>query len=142
MKIGTSRRKKLEKKLDDLHKLKVRLRDSDSGGFAECISCGEILRLGTSNCQAGHYISKGQSKLLRWEDDNVNTQCYRCNIHKKGNYHDYRKGMIDKYGADREKEIWEKRHELSKGLFPLDWLEHRIEEEKEEIEMIKNAKKL
>lgn len=133
---------KLGKKLDDLHKKKVRLRDSNTQGMAQCISCGRWVEYGTSNCQAGHYIPKGQSKFLRWEDDNVNVQCYGCNIMRNGNYHNYRQGMIDKYGSKREEELWSLRHKSSKGLITLDWLQERIKEEERQIKELQLLKGL
>ena len=97
--------KKLKKKWFNYY---IRLRDVDEDGWAECISCGKKVKLGTKDCQAGHYVPKTTS-MTRFDEDNVNIQCMRCNTFLRGNIHNYRQGMIDKYGSKLEKAIWNKR---------------------------------
>lgn len=105
--------KALIKNLERTFNKYIRLRDTaipleGEVATAECISCGKAVIYGTSDCQAGHYVPKTTS-ATRFSEENVNVQCNRCNRWLRGNIHNYRKGMIDKYGADVEEEIWNQR---------------------------------
>ena len=121
--------------------LKIRLRDSNDDGWAFCISCNKPIKYGSSECHAGHYIPAGASSPLRWNEFNVNVQCVGCNTWKNGNPHEYRNGMILKYGEKREREIWNNRHD--KNFYPTRfWLENRIEQEKLEIIELQKTKHL
>ena len=89
-------------KKDGLPKLKVkaqvafnkfiRARDKD----LPCISCGT-----GRVAQAGHYLSQGHHSALRYNEDNTNGQCVRCNLFLHGNLINYRAGLIRKIGEDR-----------------------------------------
>ena len=125
----------LKKTLDRLFKKKTRMRDSVNG-YGVCISCGKTIKLGTSDYHAGHYIPSTYS-YLRWEDDNVHSQCSSCNVFKRGNLTEYRKGLENKIGRSRERELWESRHNIFKPS--REWLESRIEAEKEEIKILENC---
>ena len=125
----------LKKTLDRVFKKKIRTRYSVNG-FAICVSCPKRIELGTSDYHAGHYIPSTYT-ILRWEDDNVHAQCSGCNVFKRGNLIEYRKGLEDKIGKDREREMWEIRHTIFKPT--REWLEERIEQEKEEIKLLSNS---
>lgn len=71
----------------------VRQRDKGKG----CISCGTH----SGKMNAGHYISVGRSKALRFHPDNVHMQCERCNTSLSGNLIEYRKALIRLIGDDR-----------------------------------------
>jgi hypothetical protein len=47
--------------------------------------------------QAGHYVSRVYSNLL-FNEQNVNCQCYRCNIILKGNHDEYAMALQSLYG--------------------------------------------
>ena len=132
----------LKKELTRLFNKKVRLRDTNFDDSlirqGKCISCDNYVAFGAANCHAGHYVPAGNSTRLKWEDDNVNVQCCTCNTWKRGNPHEYRKGMIEKYGEEREREIWAMRHEIMKP--DREWLEKKIEENKLEIINLSNFK--
>ena len=76
----------------------IRYRDADEYGFANCISCGKRIKLGTHDYQAGHFIPVSVSSLLRFDEYNVNGQCSQCNKYKEGNTANYEVGIADKYG--------------------------------------------
>ena len=98
----------LKRKLWEVFSLFIRQRDTDDDGYGSCISCGKSLELGTKDCQAGHYIPKGQGGahhlgLPRFPDDelaerNCNGQCAACNLVEGGNFLNYEKGLRQKYG--------------------------------------------
>ena len=68
----------------------IRLRDAENG----CISCGGKVS------QAGHYLSQGHHSALRFDENNTNGQCVRCNLFLSGNLINYRKGLVKKIGED------------------------------------------
>lgn len=70
----------------------VRNRDKGLG----CISCGSLNQI-----QAGHFYSAGKHDSMRFEEDNVNSQCKHCNYFMSGNLLNYRKNLIKKIGSER-----------------------------------------
>ncbi len=91
------RKEKLKTNQDHVRELQVvfnkwiRLRDKDKG----CISCGKPL---AGKFDAGHFYSTGSYPELRFHLMNVHGQCVYCNQHKRGNIHEYRKGLISRRG--------------------------------------------
>lgn len=69
------------------------IRNRDAG--QPCISCGS----GTPN-HAGHYLSQGHHSSLRFDENNTNLQCVRCNVFLHGNLINYRIGLIKKIGEE------------------------------------------
>lgn len=69
----------------------IRLRDKGK----PCISCGR-----STGCKvnAGHYLSVGSSKGLRFHPFNASLQCEHCNTYKSGNQAEYRINLIKKIG--------------------------------------------
>lgn len=73
----------------------IRKRDEGQG----CISCG---RHNAEVWNAGHFVSVGANRTLRFNEDNIHLQCARpCNKDKGGNIHEYRKGLLKKIGPER-----------------------------------------
>jgi len=72
----------------------IRLRDEEK----PCISCG------TYTCDewaGGHYYPAGQYSGLIFDERNCHKQCNQyCNKHLNGNIHEYRKGLIKRFGID------------------------------------------
>lgn len=62
-----------------------------------CISCGATQSV---LFQAGHYLSVGARPELRFNPNNINKQCHRCNVFLSGNQAAYRVGLVSKIGAD------------------------------------------
>lgn len=71
----------------------IRARDPDM-----CISCGVTH---SSAWQAGHYISVGANRTLRYNEDNIHKQCIQCNMHKASNATEYRIRLLEKIGLER-----------------------------------------
>lgn len=78
----------------------VRGRDS-ANGFFICISCQELKPVNQMN--SGHYFAKEvkQYRAVRFDLDNLNGQCIRCNKHLSANLIPYRKNLIEKIGLER-----------------------------------------
>lgn len=72
----------------------IRLRDKGEA----CISCGRYFR---GKDQAGHYRSTGAAPQLRFNEDNIHSQCVSCNMHKSGSGIEYRINLIKKIGLER-----------------------------------------
>jgi len=70
------------------------IRQRDEG---KCITCGKTDDW--KYLQAGHYIPRDCIEL-RYDERNVNCQCYGCNVCKKGNYPIYSLKMIEKNGSN------------------------------------------
>jgi len=73
----------------------IRERDKEDG----CISCGGSVE------NAGHYYESGQHPELRYDEENVNGQCIKCNKWNSGNLIEYRKGLVRKIGEDGVKRL-------------------------------------
>lgn len=82
----------------------VRKRDAiNAEGEFICISCNT--RKVANQVNAGHYFSKGNFPSVRFDLDNIHSQCIKCNFRLSGNLILYRKNLIEKIGEDRFKEL-------------------------------------
>lgn len=70
----------------------IRARDKDE----PCISCG---RDHQGQYHAGHYRSVGSCPELRFDERNIFKQCQPCNTHLHGNLIEYRRSLLEKFGA-------------------------------------------
>lgn len=71
----------------------IRSRDPDI-----CISCGVTQ---SSAFQAGHYISVGANKTLRYNEFNIHKQCIKCNLFEGSNAIQYRINLVKKIGIEK-----------------------------------------
>ncbi len=71
----------------------VRARDAG----LPCVSCGWPDN-GSRQRVAGHYIPRGRSPALRFDERNVHGQCGNCNTHLSGNLTPYRVELIRRLG--------------------------------------------
>ena len=83
-------------------------------GEMNCFTCGAYLELGTSNCQLGHYLSRGAYPGLTFHPDNSRLQCFRCNCHLHGNLVEFRERLINEIGLERVEKLEASRHEQKK----------------------------
>jgi hypothetical protein len=116
--------------LAELTKLKAELDNK-----LYCFTCGAELQLGTSNCQLGHYLSRGAYPGLTFHPDNSRLQDFHCNIGLRGNTIEFRIKLIEEIGIKRVKELEAMRHVQVK-LSRKDY-EVLIENYKEEIKRLK-----
>lgn len=75
----------------------IRARDGEI-----CISCGSTTAIAY---HAGHYRTTAAASQLRFNEDNVHSQCSACNTHHSGNIGPYRINLIDKIGLQRVVEL-------------------------------------
>lgn len=94
----TKRRTKsqLEKELDRVFSIFIRMRDSNEDGDAVCFTCGKADKW--VNMDNGHYISRAH-RSTRWNELNCHIQCKRCNIFMHGNYPSYALNLTRVFGA-------------------------------------------
>lgn len=88
--------KTLLKHATDVFNAYIRERDKDEG----CISCGTFKMI-----QAGHLYSAGKFPALRFNEDNVNSQCLPCNYYRSGDLLNYRNNLIKKIGLERVEKL-------------------------------------
>ena len=118
----------LKKKADQVFSQYIRLRDADSNGYLDCITCGREYHW--KQAQAGHFVSRKVS-LLRFDEQNVNGQCVGCNMFKGGEQYAYSRALDMKYGVGTAEKLWNRRFETHK--FTIGELEALIEEYKERV---------
>lgn len=82
----------------------VRDRDklNDAGDF-RCISCRRVKD--KSQCNAGHYFSRGNYGSVRFDLDNIHSQCVKCNLHLHGNLIPYGVNLKKKIGIERYEKL-------------------------------------
>jgi 5-methylcytosine-specific restriction endonuclease McrA len=90
----------------------VRYRDGryshELQGFeTQCITCGAWKPL--KEMQAGHFVTRANT-LLRYDEENVNAQCYACNVIRHGDLYEYAKQLDIKYGAGTAEKLHQQRH--------------------------------
>lgn len=91
-------KKKHTDELDKVFQFYIRLRDSMPGGYCKCISCGKIVPF--DKIQAGHFRSR-RFLSTRWNEGNVNGECFACNCLDGDHLLDYRKNLIKKIGEKK-----------------------------------------
>lgn len=98
-KRGTNERKTWIDKLDKVFSLYIRLRDSKPWRFRafRCISCGDVKPYEQMDC--GHFVSRN-AMAIRWNEQNCNGECARCNRLQGDHLLGYRKNLIIKLGED------------------------------------------
>lgn len=74
----------------------IRRREADEEGMTACISCGA--RKHWKELDAGHYVPKSISLILRFNERNVHQQCVSCNRWRHGNLTAYALALQKKYG--------------------------------------------
>lgn len=89
-------------KVQDKFNEYIKYRDTH-GVACQCISCPAIVYFGKGH--ASHFYSAGNYKSLRFNEDNVNYSCIKCNTFLSGNLLEYRKGLIKKIGVERVEKL-------------------------------------
>lgn len=92
----------------------IRFRDQIAGHG--CICCGRPLNWNSGkpggDVDAGHYLSRGASIELAFDERNVNAQAKSCNRHGGTTRAQFRAGMVERYGECVVNEL-EGPHELT-----------------------------
>ncbi len=119
-----------EKDLEKVFNAFIRERDKDE----PCISCDA--KAGSYKLTAGHYFPQGSNKNIRFDEDNVHSQCwYNCNKNRHGNLSEYLPRLIEKIGQKRFDELQERRK--TPAHFSIPELKEMKEEYKKKLKIIK-----
>ena len=86
--------KKYKNKLDRIFSKFIRLRDSKNG-IGRCITCGKLINWTKAHC--GHFMPRTRL-ATRFNEQNCNLQCPRCNTFSEGEHYIYGKMLNQKYG--------------------------------------------
>ena len=89
----------------------IRQRDSKEGYFT-CISCFRTLPVDQMN--AGHYVPVKGGSALRFNENNVNGECIRCNGFDEFHLIGYRKNLIKKIGIKKVEVLERMRNDVCK----------------------------
>jgi len=104
---------KLKAELWEVFSLYIKKKYSD-GEYCNCYTCDNPLKIGTSNCQCGHYYSKKGYPALYFNEDNNRPQCFHCNISLSGNTQIFRERLIIEIGLERINKMDSHRHDTIK----------------------------
>lgn len=102
---------KLTEKAQKVFNAFIRARDSKDGYFT-CISCFKTLPVESMN--AGHYVPVKGGSFLRFNEDNVNGECQRCNGFDEFHLIGYRKHLLLKIGKKRVEWLENNRNKVYK----------------------------
>jgi len=104
------KRSVLIKKLDTIFSQYIRRRYSIND-ISECFTCG--VKNEYKKQQAGHFASR-RHYSTRWDEFNVQVQCYSCNICNQGMQFEFGKKLCLKYGDNFAEDLIIKSKEVLK----------------------------
>ena len=105
---------KYKQELWKVFSLYIKKKYQISEGYCKCYTCGAMLKIGTSNCQAGHYYTKKGFPALYFDENNVRPQCYHCNISLSGNTVIFGENLKHEIGYKKMDDLKSRRHGMVK----------------------------
>jgi len=100
-----SKNKTLQRKLDNLFSVYIRILHADLNGYVKCISCGKLLHFSKIDC--GHFVNRNcKNETLRFSPKNCFPQCRHCNFYYEGNPAGYALEIIEKFGLEHLKSLF------------------------------------
>ncbi len=90
----------LQKKLWPLFALYIKTTHSVDGEWCNCFTCDKPVKIGTAECQAGHFISRSYSPV-KYDEDNVRPQCSTCNGYGNGKPIEFERRLKLQIGDDK-----------------------------------------
>lgn len=90
------KRKNIVKDLDNVFSRYIRLRYAKDE-VCECYTCGKKAHY-KDGMQAGHFRSR-RHYATRWNELNVQVQCYGCNVGKQGEQYKFGVNLDKEYGV-------------------------------------------
>ena len=101
-------RKTLVKNLDKVFSEWIRRRYAKND-IAECVTCGKQDHW--KKLQAGHFMSR-KFYATRWDEENVQVQCYACNVMRYGEQYKFSKWL----GEEKSDELLTKSRQTVKFM--------------------------
>lgn len=117
-----SERTKAVSKLDTIFSKYIRKRATRDDGFGVCFTCG--VERHWSEVDAGHFQSRVKMST-RWDEQNVQFQCKRCNMTNGGQQYIFGKRLDEVYGEGTAEAIHRKSQQMAK--FSIADLQEKIE---------------
>tara|TARA_R110002072_G_scaffold69057_3_gene167621 strand:+ start:382 stop:777 length:396 start_codon:yes stop_codon:yes gene_type:complete len=96
---------KLKKELDKWFSLYIRLRYASVDGIIKCFTCDKVSHY-KKGMHAGHFMSR-RFLSTRWNEDNVQNQCVKCNIFDSGQQYAFGKLLDVRVGDGTSEELQE-----------------------------------
>jgi hypothetical protein len=116
-KLNKMKKKTLSKYKQELWKLfslYIKKKYETEEGWCRCYTCQKPLKIGTSDCQSGHYYTKKGYPALFFDENNVRPQCYHCNINLSGNIVIFGENLKNEIGYNAMEIMKSKRHDQVK----------------------------
>lgn len=123
----------LVKKLDRIFSQFIRLRATDAGGVGKCYTCNS--RRHYTEVDAGHFMSRA-CMSTRWDEQNVQFQCKRCNGFRSGEQYEYALQLDMQYGDGTASMLHSKSKQMKK--WTISELEHMIEHYKRRVNELRS----
>lgn len=120
-----SQRKRLIKRLDDLTREIVLVRDQ------RCVTCGKI-----ENLQCGHLITRAKYGV-RWDLKNCNVQCQGCNFRHEYNPEIYTRWFLNKYGLEEYQSLCQRSENGKYSIDDLEEILFQLTEVQKDLEEMK-----
>lgn len=106
--------KKLIKELDAVVGKFIRIRDTDSQGYGNCITCNKQLHFSeTKLVNCGHFMSR-KYFATRYNEQNMHFQCVGCNKYADGRQYEHGLYIDSRYGEGTAKELLLRSKQLTK----------------------------
>ena len=123
---------KLKKDLDKVFSLYIRLRHASKDGIVKCFTCDKTAHY--KKMHAGHFMSR-KHHATRWNEDNVQVQCVKCNLFGQGEQYAFGKLLDIRIAEGKAEEL----QELSKTTVKYMRYEYEdmIKHYKEKVNAIK-----
>ena len=104
------------------------MKDADKDGFLKCCTCPKFVHW--KKLQGGHFVP-GRGNAVLFDNRGVHAQCYQCNVEKKGQWVEYEKFMIERYGQEVVNEL--KANKFKIKIITVEGYKQMIEFYKNEI---------
>ena len=95
-----------------------------------CYTCDKPIRMGTGDCQAGHFIPRNYSPT-KYEEDNVRPQCSTCNEFFAGKPVEFERRLRDQIDDEAVEAL--KRKSTDKWKWSRTYLITKIEYYREQL---------
>ena len=95
---------KLKLDLDKVFSLYIRLRYASKDGIVKCFTCDKTAHY--KKMHAGHFMSR-KHHATRWNEDNVQVQCPKCNLFGQGEQYAFGKLLDIRIAEGKAEELQE-----------------------------------
>lgn len=109
-------RKQICAKLDRISKLYARYKDAfliDGVPHTKCVTCGKVAVI-DKNMHGGHFI-KASVQTVRWDVNNIHSQCASDNTYRDGAEAEYSQYIIKRYGLSEFNRLVDTKKEWLSG---------------------------